>query len=89
MNTTRRRTSARLTVFLLLISLVLTALPFSIAANDTGVSTVSLLSKNKEKGCNVIVNVGKDETTYNLTWESYDQGVEMVQWVKADSFNGA
>ena len=89
MNTTQKRTLTRSTVALLLISLLLTALPFSIAANDTGVSSGSLLSKNGEKGCNVIVNVGKDETTYNLTWESYDQGVEMVQWVKAESFNGA
>lgn len=73
MNRTKKNAFLYLTVFVLIFSMLL----------PTAVSAASLLDPKGRNGEHVIVNVGRDEKSYNLTWHSEDTGAQQVQWAKA------
>ena len=70
MNKTKKNVFLYLTVFALVFSMLL---PMTVAA-------AALLDPMGAKGEDVIVNVGRDERSYNLTWHSKDAGAEGVQY---------
>jgi len=80
----------RMTVVLLLIAVVLSAIPL-VAASDAVPQTENVeAAPVSGHATNILLSAGKDPTFYNIRWNSSSSAEEYVQWAKsADIKDGA
>ena len=75
----------RMIVVMLIVSMVLTAIPFVSVADVPVQTTVDETVSVSGHATNILLSAGKDPTYYNVRWNSSVQEDETVQWCKTES----
>nr|MBQ4318055.1 metallophosphoesterase [Clostridia bacterium] len=82
-----KTTVLRTVVFVLVLSLLVSAVPLYadilINSRPNEIST-GLSFDSMPNGSNVIITAGKDDSRRHLTWDSYSESEEYVEWIEAD-----
>ena len=81
----RNSAAFRMTVIVLIAMMILTAIPILGSTEKSSEPQKKSSSPISTHATNIIVNVGKDPSRYNVTWTSSMSAVEYVQWSESDS----
>ena len=75
----------KMTVVMLVVSMILTAIPFVYADANTVQAPVNEVVTVSGHATNILLSAGKEPTYYNIRWNSSAQTEESVQWCKTES----
>ncbi len=80
----RNTISFKFALLLLITAMVLTVIPVFAATESTPAPAADEAALVNTSATDILLNIGKDETYYNLTWSSTYNNSECVQWVESD-----
>ncbi len=80
----RNTSTFRYAVLIMVVSIILSAIPFYAGAAETSTLTAAKVSSSPAYDPMPILTAGRDDTYRHITWLSDHNGIEYVKWVESD-----